>query len=199
MMVAELGAAWCLGLIFVGGGLSKLMPFPGVMGPIWLEEELAVYGLGMFARFIAWSEALIGLCLLAKQTRVLGAIMMVPLLLNILLVTVSMGWKGTPRVIMIFLSTNIFLLAYHFERWQPIIDWSTNWLHCNSLERAKFSKYVTILSIGLILAGPILSQWNWTFSMLRIVIGFFNLVIGECITRFTYERPNVNEYTGAKV
>jgi len=28
-----------LGAIFLTGGMSKLIPFPGVMGPVWLEPR----------------------------------------------------------------------------------------------------------------------------------------------------------------
>ena len=68
LSIGESLTAWFLGMIFVCGGFSKLMPFPGVMGPIWLEERLAPYDLATFARFIAWSEAAIGLLLLFRKT-----------------------------------------------------------------------------------------------------------------------------------
>jgi hypothetical protein len=70
--LCEFCARVFLGLMFLSGGLSKLMPFPGVMGPVWLEESLIPYGLGFYARFIAWSEATIGLMLLTRLTAVLG-------------------------------------------------------------------------------------------------------------------------------
>jgi hypothetical protein len=110
-----------LGIIFLCGGLSKLMPFPGVIGPVWLEERLAPYELATYARFIAWSEATIGALLLTRPFATLGAIMLVPLVLNILMVTVSMRWRGTPVVLSGFLLMNLYLLAYDFHRWKSVI------------------------------------------------------------------------------
>ena len=110
-----------LGGIFFTGGISKLMPFPGVMGPVWLEEVLEPHGLGLYARFIAWSELLIGLLLLSLRFATLGAIMLVPLVLNILMVTISMNWRGTPYVVSFFLMLNVCLLIYDFPKWRPLL------------------------------------------------------------------------------
>lgn len=119
--VIAYGSRIFLGLIFLTGGVSKLMPFPGVMGPVWLEHELAQYGLGTYARFIGWSEALIGALLLSRPFATLGAIMLVPLVINILMVTVSLHWRGTPYVVSGFLAMNLYLLIYDFDKWKSVI------------------------------------------------------------------------------
>lgn len=181
---AEIASAWFLGMVFVGGGLSKLMPFPGVMGPVWLEQELTPYGLGMFARFIAWSEAIIGLCLLGKPTRVLGAIMMVPLLLNILAVVISMNWRGTPWVIMFFLAINTFLMAYHFPRWKPIVDVTMDSISFREDRAYWLTRVMSVGGILLILAGAIIYFLASPLSVAFIVIGFCFLVWGEFNSRF---------------
>ena len=116
------GARVFLGLLFVTGGFSKLMPFPGVMGPVSLEERLEPYDLGLYARFIAWSEALIGLLLLSRRFQTLGAIMLVPMLLNIFMVTVSMSWRGTPYVVAFFLVLNAFVLVVDYHRWKLLFS-----------------------------------------------------------------------------
>jgi uncharacterized membrane protein YphA (DoxX/SURF4 family) len=105
-----------LGLIFFTGGMSKLVPFPGVMGPVWLEQELEQYALALYARFIAWSEMLIGLLLLSQRFATLGAIMLVPLVLNIFMVVTSMGWRGTPYVVLFFMVLNVVLLVHDRDR-----------------------------------------------------------------------------------
>ncbi len=183
----EIATAWFLGLMFLCGGMSKLMPFPGFMGPVWLEQELAQHGLGLFARFIAWSEAVIGLCLLVKPARVLGAVMLVPLLLNILMVTVSMEWRGTPWIILFFLMANMFLLAFHFRRWQPIFDIATNWLVIRLNRNVQFTKAATWGGCVLILMGPVLHLVHDSLSTIAIVLGFFGLIWGEFNFRFRYQ------------
>ena len=105
-----------LGLIFFTAGMSKLMPFPGLIGPPWLEQELAPYGLALFARFVAFSQILVGLLLLTKRFATLGAVMLFPLLLSILVVTISLNWTGTPYVNAFLLLLNISLLAADYHR-----------------------------------------------------------------------------------
>ncbi len=180
----EWGSAWLLGLIFLSGGLSKLMPFPGVIGPVWLEEALAEYGLGHYARFIAWSEALIGLLLLSKQTRVLGAIMLVPMLSNILMVTVSLQWRGTPWVIVFFLANNVFLLAYHFNRWRPIIDLPMNWLTHRTEKQLVGSRIVSVACIIAVGLAPFLHKLHWVVSTAVVIVSFTGLLWAELVTRF---------------
>ena len=119
--LAVVGGRLFLGLIFFTGGMSKLIPFPGVMGPVWLEDALQAYGLGLYAQFIAWSEAFIGLLLFSRRFATLGAIMMVPLLINIFVVTVSLGWRGTPYVVGLFLLVNAYLLIYDSRRLKILI------------------------------------------------------------------------------
>lgn len=106
-------ASVLLGLVFFSSGMAKLYAghrFPGFIGPVWLEDALAEHGLGLLGRFIAWAQALIGWLLLTQRFRALGAVMLVPMLLGILLVTVSLHWQGTPYVIAVLLAMNLFLL-----------------------------------------------------------------------------------------
>jgi uncharacterized membrane protein YphA (DoxX/SURF4 family) len=109
--LAITGTRLFLGLIFFTAGMAKLTQnFPGLIGPVWLEERLEVYHLGLYARFIAWSQVLIGLLLFTQRFATLGAIMLFPMITNILMVTISLGWRGTPYVNAFLLLLNVILL-----------------------------------------------------------------------------------------
>lgn len=108
-----------LGGILFGAGMSKLYvdhAFPGLIGPVWLEERLAEHGLALFARFVAFSQVLAGILLLTQRFATLGAIISFPLFLNILLVTISLEWRGTPYVNAVFLAMNSYLLLIDFPK-----------------------------------------------------------------------------------
>jgi uncharacterized membrane protein YphA (DoxX/SURF4 family) len=107
-----------LGLIFLTSGLAKLTHnhFPNTIGPPFLETELARYGLGLFAQFIAFSQVTIGFLLITKRFATLGAIMAMPLLLNIWVVVISLHWRGTPYVVGFLLLCNIILLLADFHK-----------------------------------------------------------------------------------
>lgn len=112
-----------LGLIFFSSGLAKLTHgiTPGIIGPVWLEERLAQYSLGLWAQFVAWSQVVIGALLLSQRFATLGAVMLVPMLANILVVTISLQWRGTPYVNAVLLAMNLFLLWADRERLKPLV------------------------------------------------------------------------------
>lgn len=111
-----------LGVVFFSAGVSKLVPgYPVIIGPVWLIERLEPYGLGLYGEFIAVSEAAIGLLLLSRRLATVGAIMLVPMLINILVVTISLSWQGTPYVLAFLLLLNGALLAYDYPRWRGLL------------------------------------------------------------------------------
>lgn len=111
-----------LGMIFFTAGAGKLIPgFPGVIGPTWLVDRLEPHGLGLFAEFIALSQVAIGALLMSGRFATLGAIMLVPMLTCILMVTVSLGWRGTPYVNAVLLLLNLALLAYDAPKWRSVV------------------------------------------------------------------------------
>ena len=110
------------GVIFLLSGLSKLLPsFPNVIGPVQLEQALAPHGLALFARFVALSEALIGLFVLLPRVNTLGAVMLFPMLTSILVITVSLQWRGTPYVNAVLLALNAALLIYDYPKLAPML------------------------------------------------------------------------------
>ena len=122
------GISVFLGLIFFTAGMAKVFyehRFPGLIGPVWLEEKLAEFDLGLFARFIAYSQIMIGYMLLTLRYRTLGAIALLPMLLNIFLVTVSQNWAGTPYVLAFFLLLNIVLLIADAPKLLHLIGFRT--------------------------------------------------------------------------
>lgn len=122
--LAYTGIIIFLGLIFFTSGMAKLVDghrFIGMIGPPWLEERLAEFGLGLFARFIGYAQVSIGYLLLTYRFRTLGSVMLVPMLLNILAVTVSQNWKGTPYVVSVLLLLNFYVLWYDRHTLLPLV------------------------------------------------------------------------------
>ena len=171
-----------LGLIFLGVGMSKLYfehKFPGIIGPVWLEDELSPYGLGLYARFIAASQVLVGLLLLTQRFATLGAILLFPLLLNIFMVTVSLEWRGTPYVNFFLLLLNVWLLAFDYHKLKFILFEQTAPLKQLPLKR-KSIKADAIWALALVGIGASvpLSYWHleaaWVLCALMMVIIIWN-------------------------
>ena len=113
-----LGARLLLGVLMLGGGLYKLSDnhLRGIMGPPVDHVFLAKYGLELFAQFIGVAQLLTGLLLLTHRFALLGAIMLVPMWLNIIFLTWSQHWTGTPFLVAGFLVLNLGLLLHDYQR-----------------------------------------------------------------------------------
>lgn len=114
-----------LGFTFWGAGMSKLYAgyqFIGWIGPRWLVEKLAEYDLGLYAQFIAVSQIVIGFMLLTTRFKLIGSIMLVPMLVNILMVTISQNWAGTPYVLAVLLVMNVSILWQYRDYFKPLLD-----------------------------------------------------------------------------
>ncbi|PRY10133.1 DoxX-like protein [Pontibacter ummariensis] len=113
-----------LGYIFLSAGVCKLTHgnFGQMIGPPWLEERLAAYGLGLFAQVVALSQVVCGALLLSQRFSLLGAVMLVPMNVAILAVTVSQQWAGTPGINAALLLLNLSLLAMEHPKFRFLLQ-----------------------------------------------------------------------------
>lgn len=167
-----------LGLIFYSSGMGKLYAnhlFPGLIGPVWLEEKLAEHHLGLFARFIAWTQVLCGLLLLTYRFRAIGYLILTPMLVNIFFVTMSLNWRGTPYVIGLLLCMNIFLYWYDRQLFYSLIEKETVVPFRNQ------AKPWVLMILGMAFIGTILSvslslinlKLGWGLSALSLISGIW--------------------------
>ncbi|WP_188500857.1 hypothetical protein [Pontibacter amylolyticus] len=166
------GISVFLGLIFFTAGMAKVFyehRFPGLIGPVWLEEKLAEFGLGLFARFIAYSQIVVGFMLLTLRYRTLGAIALLPMLLNILLVTISQNWKGTPYVLAFFLLLNLVLLAAESPKLLHLLGFRTN--YTPSVHAPVRYGLLWLSGLGLVLGSVPLSFQSQTAAYVLCVTG----------------------------
>jgi len=176
-----------LGLILFGAGMSKLYfehKFPGIIGPVWLEEKLAEHDLGLYARFIAGSQILAGLLLFTQRFSTLGAILTFPILLNIFVVTVSLKWQGTPYVNFFLLSLNAWLLAYDYHKLKFILTDVTQKLKPITLKRkSKRADLLWVLGVLMILVSVPLSYTNLTIAWVLCGIAVVGILINQLVHR----------------
>jgi uncharacterized membrane protein YphA (DoxX/SURF4 family) len=137
--------SYFLGLIFLMAGIEKFTGLPDIIGPHYLIAEMEKYHLKLFAQFISISELLVGAMLFTNRFRTLGSIMLLPILVCILVVTISLEWKGTPIIIAILLLMNTYLIYF---------DWQ---------------KLKAILSLSL--ANGIVKDWFYSVPLFSILIG----------------------------
>ena len=169
------GIAVFLGFTFWGAGMVKLFSehqFIGWIGPPWLVEELAKYDLAFYASFIAYSQIIIGFTLLTTRYKLIGSIMMIPMIVNILMVTISLEWQGTPFVLAFLLLLDLILLWYYRDFFRPILDEAIK-ESAFKIRKPKTLNGHLVWLAGLalqILAVPV-SFWNWYAACAIVLAG----------------------------
>ncbi|WP_146896076.1 hypothetical protein [Adhaeribacter aerolatus] len=169
------GISIFLGFIFFSSGLAKLYfehKFPGIIGPVWLEARLEEYNLGLFARFVAYAQVIIGFLLLTLRYRTLGAIGLLPMLLNILVITISLHWQGTPYVIAVFLLLNLLLLVAEAPKLLHLIGFKTTHPIQASQNPGKMG-ILWLLGFALVLLSSNISYYNLQLAYIFNATGVF--------------------------
>ena len=104
-----------LAFAFVPSGFVKLQGERftklGVDNPVGFFFE-AFYRTGFYWNFLGAAQLIAAVLLLVPRTRVLGAVVYFPIILNIFLITVSMHFQGTPVVTGLMLLGSIWLLVW---------------------------------------------------------------------------------------
>lgn len=164
-------ASLFLGFTFWTAGMVKLYAghqFIGWIGPPWLVERLAEFELGLYAGFIAVCQISIGFMLLTTRYKLLGSIMMIPMILNILMVTISQGWRGTPYVLTILLAINLYLLWQFRDFFWPLVEEGENGGKLILRKEKSWQGHLTWLA-------------GWGLQLISVSASFFNLPLAFCL------------------
>ena len=170
-----------LGFTFWGAGMAKLFhnhQFFGWIGPVWLIEELEPYGLGLYGRFIAFSQIIIGYMLVTTRYKLLGSIMMIPMIGNILMVTISLDWRGTPYVLAFLLLLDLILLWNYRDFFRPLIDEGKSRYDIKIRKiRNRNGHLVWLAGLALQLFAIQVSYWNWIAACMIVLVGLILSVL----------------------
>ncbi|MCF2443528.1 DoxX family membrane protein [Dyadobacter sp. CY345] len=116
---------YLIGGAFIFSGLGKLIgerfipagsmqiPTEGMVIDVFFET---LFRTGLWWRFIGFGQVLAGLLLVTQRWSTLGAILSLPISLNIFFITVSMDFRGTPIVTGLILLGNLWLLLWDYAR-----------------------------------------------------------------------------------
>jgi hypothetical protein len=109
---------------FLPTGIVKLLGRPFTIidpsKPVGLFFH-AMHQSGAYWRFIGLTQIVASLLLLIPAAAHLGAMIFFPVIVNIVVITVSMEFKGTPVVTVMMLMANLLLLAWDYHRWRGLL------------------------------------------------------------------------------
>lgn len=81
----------------------------------------ALYQTGFYYQFIGWAQLIAAILLLFPRTAHLGALMFFPIILNIAVLTTSVGFKGTWMVTIFMALAALWLVAWDYDRLKPVL------------------------------------------------------------------------------
>ena len=113
-----------MGLTFITSGLRKL---PGVKFTILPESNPvgyffnAMYETGFYWNFIGYFQIAVGILIFFNRFVVLSSLLMMPVTVNIFLVSIALNMKGTPVITSLMLLGNLYLLFWHYENYKNLV------------------------------------------------------------------------------
>jgi len=81
----------------------------------------ALYRTGFYYEFIGWGQILAAILLLFPRTAHLGAILFLPIIANIAVLTFSVGFAGTVYITALMLVAVLYLVAWEYDRFKPLL------------------------------------------------------------------------------
>lgn len=93
------------GLMFINSGLNKFlnyMPKPEDIPEAMVEMTTAMMNIGWLMPLVALAEIIGGLLMFSKKLRPLGAIVIFPIMIGILLTHITVAPSGLPMAIILF-------------------------------------------------------------------------------------------------
>jgi hypothetical protein len=75
-----------------------------------------MYASGLYWKFIGWGQLLAGLILMTQRWSTIGAIIFLPIIANIFIITISYEFAGTPIITFLMLLANLYLLIWDWNK-----------------------------------------------------------------------------------
>ncbi len=113
-----------LALGFIPPSIPKIMHRPFTVlpdsNPVGAYFN-ALYNTGFYYEFIGWSQLIAALLLLIPRTSHIGAMMFLPIIVNIAVLTSSVGFVGTWLITILMAFAAAWLVAWEYDRLKPIV------------------------------------------------------------------------------
>lgn len=112
-----------LALAFIPPSIPKIMhrPFTTLPDSDPVGHYFnALMGTGFYYEFIGWSQIIAAVLLLIPRTSHIGALLFLPIIANIAVLTTSVGFSGTWIITILMCLAATYLAAWEYDRLKPI-------------------------------------------------------------------------------
>ncbi|QTD38083.1 DoxX family membrane protein [Polaribacter batillariae] len=114
-------------LMALGFILSGIRKLPGIKftildasNPVGAYFQ-AMYDTGFYWNFIGYFQILVGVLLLFNRFKILAPVLMMPVTINIWLLSIALNMRGTPIITSLMVLGNIFLMVWHYRYYLPLL------------------------------------------------------------------------------
>ena len=165
-----------LAVSFLPSGFTKVMnhrftSLP-LSDPVGFFFE-AFYRSGVWYQFVGWAQLTAAVLLLSPRTATLGALLYFTIIVNIALVTIGVGFTGTPVLTVLMALASLYLVCWEYDKWRALLP---RWERRGA--PAPFGRRVYVLSAaGWGLAGAVAFGAAYTIHLGNVdrspgVLGF---------------------------
>lgn len=118
-----------LGLSFIYPSLPKILGHRfttlGIDNPVGYFFE-CMYNTGFYYNFLGYAQLLAGILLVTQRWALLGTLIFVPIIINIYVITISVGFRGTTYITFMMMLAGFVLLVWDYKKLRPILDRGQN-------------------------------------------------------------------------
>ncbi|HEY8389186.1 MAG TPA: DoxX family membrane protein [Parasegetibacter sp.] len=188
-----------IGVVFFSSGMSILFAenqFPGLLDFSWLQGKIQTPDLTLFARFVAFSQIITGFLLITQRFATLGALMLLPMTLCILMFGFSLNLTGSYLTNYLLLALNLVLLMADYHRIKFLFSDQSDKLKNVSVDRSfPFHDLVFVIGMFIVIVSPVLSFMHPALAYFSIAVGLiicFGIQFYEYRLRKSLQKINKN-------
>lgn len=131
----------------------------------------ALYQTGFYYQFLGWAQLAAAVLLLFPRTAHLGALMFLPIIANIAVLTTSVGFKGTWIVTILMTTAAAYLVAWDYDRLKPLFFGKRS-------EKTELLRLEYVWLPALFMIGGTLIATIWWLIGLGNFKNYFNIGVG---------------------
>jgi hypothetical protein len=134
----------------------------------------AMYQTGFYWNFLGWGQMVAAVLMMTQRFAALGATLFYPIIINVWLVTWSVGFKGTPVITFLMFLGTTYLLVWEYRRLVPMLQHESRLQMPSSDFDDSFMRKPVWIWLGVFLIACVLAlPTDPKRAVWYILLGFF--------------------------
>ncbi len=189
---------YLIGFAFIPSGFTKLMnkrfTSISIENPVGFFFE-GMYQAGFFWQFIGFMQIFAAFLLMTQYFTTLGALVFLPMMTSIFVITISMQFKGTWLITLLMLLANLLLLAWDYHKLKYIFypdNFSLNVADKNYPGINKIWRIAGLILFIISLGGAMLNDYfaknGWNVFFMWMIINTLIVLSAWFMDEWNYRK-----------